>query len=141
MNNIKDKLIEIAKEAIASNAEVFEDNCVTLYDNDFDNACEDIADEIIEKLPELLADSEWVKLPCKVGGEVWFIIHSGFCEFNINIKPRIANEIILNEAGVKIHSVGDKSIEDIEWGYIGDTVFLTKAEAEAKLAEIKGAKK
>ncbi|MEG2540828.1 MAG: hypothetical protein RSB59_03535, partial [Clostridia bacterium] len=85
MSNIKDKLIEIAKRGVAYNATEFSDEEVILYNgNDFDHACEAIADEIIENLPELLADSEWVKLPCKVGDIVYVILYDKVYEAECN---------------------------------------------------------
>lgn len=113
MNNIKDKLIEIAKK---------------------EWTCEEMADSIIENLPELLADSEWVRLPCKVGNEVWVIRYYD----NKLCKGKICS-IIIRE----IEPLFEINVYD-EFGYrvgtIGQTenIFYTKAEAEAKLAELKG---
>lgn len=137
MSNIKDKLIEIAKKAIANNA-IMEDDCIMELDcNDLDNACEEIADSIIEKLPEILADSEWVKLPCKVGQDVWFIRYydNKICEgkicsiINREIEPLFEINIC-DKFGSRVGTIGQ--IENI---------FYTQAEAETKLAKMKGAVK
>ncbi|MEG2116344.1 MAG: hypothetical protein RRZ69_01515 [Clostridia bacterium] len=134
MSNIKDKLVEIAQKGIDDNATIDYEETATLERNDFDNACEEIADEIIEKLPELLADSEWVKLPAQIGDTIYFT--SGD-----EIKQLLIRKIRLNGSNYITYfgyDPNDKSRKEIN---VYECYRITKAEAEAKLAKLKGAVK
>lgn len=53
------------------------------------------------------------------------------------VIPRTVDEIIINSQGIEIH--GERTREDDSnfYGYIGETVFLTKQEAEEKLKKLK----
>ncbi|MEG1806257.1 MAG: hypothetical protein RR327_07695 [Clostridia bacterium] len=76
-----------------------------------------------------------MKLPCKVGKEVWFIRYydNKICKgkicsiINREIEPLFEINIC-DEFGSPIGTIGQD-----------ENIFLTQAEAEAKLAELKGA--
>lgn len=53
------------------------------------------------------------------------------------VIPRTVDEIIINSRGIEIHSERTSENDSNFYGYIGETVFLTKQEAEEKLKEIK----
>ena len=77
-----------------------------------------------------------LRLPCKVGGVVYFIsrytnsVLKGTVE-TIGLRENFRRDRIL----IKVKTVADDYFYD---GDFGKTVFLTKVEAEQKLAEIKG---
>lgn len=53
------------------------------------------------------------------------------------VIPRTVDEIIINSKGIEIHSERTREDDNNFYGYIGETVFLTRQEAEEKLKEIK----
>lgn len=74
-----------------------------------------------------------VELPCKVGDEIWEIIPSPNGNY---ISKEIIGDYWINEDGI-VARTGLYSTDRIEIEEFGKTVFLTKAEAEQKLKEIK----
>lgn len=53
------------------------------------------------------------------------------------VIPRIVDEIIINSQGIEIHSERTREDDSNFYGYIGETVFLTKQEAEERLKKLK----
>lgn len=98
----------------------------------------------LERLAELedkIEDGTIIELPCKVGETVYFLVAQGkLGTINTTGKliERTVDKIIFN--GEKIEICSERKTDDdcILYGYLGDIVFLTKAEAEKKLAELKG---
>lgn len=100
-------------------------------------ACDE---EIINRLAELEDDLEsgkMIRLPCKVGDTVYWL-------FTTNIQKEIY-EVVISEFRYTSKSL-DICLSNKDFmGYryvtpkdIGETLFLTKAEAEKKLKELKG---
>lgn len=69
-----------------------------------------------------------IKLPCKVGDRVWEIHHRAWDGYADDWLYPDYTRSIVQECGFGLNLLSS----------IGSTVFLTKAEAEAKLAELKG---
>ena len=96
--------------------------------------------DILPKMEQLKAyeDAEEqgliLRLPCKVGDTVYWL--SDFYVFgnNYSVTEEVVEEISITEDGLLI----DMSSVGIKLGHIGKDVFLTKEEAEQKLAEMKG---
>ena len=83
--------------------------------------------ELYRKLAELedkIENGTLIELPCKVGQPIWIICYELW-----TTKPFVDESFI--KSFVQIAMI-------MEHGEIGKTVFLTKAEAEAKLRELKG---
>ena len=53
------------------------------------------------------------------------------------VIPRTVDEIIINSRGIEIHSERTREDDSNFYGYIGETVFLTKQEAEERLKKLK----
>lgn len=108
--------------------------------------CKYISDAL-EKLADyenLEEQGRLVKLPCKVGDMLYYPEES----FDIVVPVRL-NEIIISFVGIDTYSYqynccffdecGDVYKEyEFDNNDFGKTVFLTKAEAEAKLKELRG---
>lgn len=94
-----------------------------------------------ELLQEKLVKSEIVEFPCKVGDTVWYINY-GYCYPNLKshlqVKPIIVTEISWKhdrsgkDLGFALIANGTR----YKFSSIGKTVFLTKSEAERRLAEL-----
>lgn len=129
MSNKKDKLIEVIR---ASGYGYF----ITHKAVDVEDCLKATADSIIANLPELLADSEWVKLPCKVGDIVYVIMYDKIYEAECNYidinrigKTWVDLAPTLYPTAHTVYNIQD----------LNEAWFLTQAEAESKLAELKGA--
>lgn len=72
-----------------------------------------------------------IELPCKVGDTVWSIDFEKIHSYELT-------EITVRNKKMVFFSVMDGFMKVIKPEDIGKTVFLTKEEAEAKLAELKG---
>lgn len=85
----------------------------------------------IEEYEKKVKDGRLVELPCKVGDNVYFISKKYGLQWAVitDIKIWFTNKI----ENVKVRT------DDYKWHTInGYTVFLTRAEAEKRLAEVKG---
>ena len=88
---------------------------------------------LIEKLgkyEDLEEQGRLIKLPCKVGDTIYGLHKAMVCELDtekIGISKMLSGEILYLIDGWEL----DK-------GDFGKTVFLTKAEAESKLKELRG---
>ena len=90
--------------------------------------------EMIKKLAryeDLEEQGRLIELPCKVGDTVYFVSNIGCGFIGDCIKPCDG----CNYAEYRIEVL---NFEILDYGFLGETVFLTKEEAEAKLAELKG---
>lgn len=95
--------------------------------------CEQLA-EWLEKSKEyqqLEEQGRLVKLPCKVGGTLYRLVPNLYRKY---VEIKIA-QFVINENGICF--ITNKGVS---WSVdkIGKTIFLTKAEAEAKLKELRG---
>ena len=79
-----------------------------------------------DELKAKIENGTLIELPCKVGDKVYRICGTPKRKF---IKEKICWGICFNNFGVEIHTDGAVDI-------ISDDIFLTKAEAEAKLKEL-----
>lgn len=99
-------------------------------------------DEIYNRLAELedkIENGTLVELPFAIGQKIYCVI----------AKPRFVNEQYINEFEVGaysvekdridiIHYIEDDGIHRVYWTYESDNAFLTKAEAEKRLQELRG---
>ena len=98
------------------------ENCKTIYD-------------VIDKLADyedLEEQGRLVKLPCKIGTEVYDITWWDDVQEKVVVKGKTYYRTI-HKHKVSKSTFGYTDIEEI-----GKTVFLTKSEAEAKLKELRG---
>ena len=127
-----------------------ESNPSWIDDELWERACEPDCEEIdavyrkLKEYEDLEEQGRLIKLPCKVGDMLYYPDK----EFNIIIPMRLT-EIVIKFNGLDTSSCqydccsfdecGD-SYEDYEFDDedIGETVFLAKSEAEAKLKELRG---
>jgi len=99
--------------------------------------------DILEKLAhyeDLEEAGRLIELPCKVGDTVYFPLKYKHNSAIINCIQIEKHGIFVYweqyETGVDVTELWDEG--SFEISAIGKTVFLTKAEAEANLAELKG---
>ncbi len=97
----------------------------------------DETDMTVAECTHFTARSEWVHLPCKVRGTVYFIE----LEFNDKIRsfePKIHRTTVtgytVNERYILYHTRKDNDFTD---SMLGKTVFLTREEAEKALEGLK----
>lgn len=126
MSNKKDKLIEVIR---ASGYGYF----ITHKAVDVEDCLKATADSIIANLPELLADSNWVRLPAKIGETIYYT--SGD-----EIKQLIIRKIRLNGDNYITYFGYDPNNKNRKELNVYECYRITEAEAEAKLAKLKGAK-
>lgn len=114
--------------------------CDTSWGSSFENAYK-MAIQALEKIEEyadLEGQNRLVKLPCKVGDTVFNISE------NIVLEYEVVGFSVYN-TGVRI-IYGEHHVSGSDETYscnlavdkIGETVFFTKSEAEAKLKELRG---
>ena len=88
-----------------------------------------------DELKTKIENGTLIELPCKVGDRIWCIINKK------HIFGRRIKEIIFKKNRWWIQTVDRTGWADMERFYMQEfnkTVFLTKAEAEKKLKELKG---
>ena len=81
-----------------------------------------------------------IKLPCDINDLVYTLGVKRVLETLLTageVIPRTVDEIIINSRGIEIHSERTREDDNNFYGYIGETVFLTKQEAEEKLKKLK----
>ena len=110
-------------------------------------ACDE---EIINRLAELedkIENGTLIEMPCKVGDTVWCLIAQGRLGTIYTTGeaiPRKVNKIMWDGHKIEIYSErlnyynNGSGNECNYYGYFGETIFLNKPEAEAKLRELKG---
>lgn len=103
--------------------------------------------QLINKLAEyedLEEHGRLVKLPCKVGDIVWQIMVVGVQGKNIKygifkaVVTKISVDYQMNFLLSTITEDGERYRSEVTSTAIGDTMFLTKSEAETKLKELRG---
>ena len=114
------------------------------------NACEPDDEEIEEvyhKLKEyedLEEQDRLIKLPCKVGDTVWQIMVVGVQSKNIQygifkaVVTKISVDYQMNFLLSTITEDEERYRNEVTSTAIGETMFFTKSEAEAKLRELRG---
>lgn len=107
--------------------------------------CEEI-DAVYRKLKDYEDAEEQgvlIKLPCKVGDTVWQIMVVGVQGKNIKygifkaVVTKISVDYQMNFLLSTITEDGERYRSEVTSTAIGDTMFLTKSEAEAKLKELR----
>lgn len=124
-------------------SDCFNDECSGFGSNEKCEVC-GVNRKICEKLGEyedLEEQSRLVKLPCKVG-DIIYRVNAGAKEpvikmrvLQVNYKQLHKDRIIIRIDAMNDNDMGESCylLEDF-----GKNVFLTKAEAEAKLKELRG---
>ncbi|MBQ7977927.1 MAG: hypothetical protein IJ301_05020 [Clostridia bacterium] len=97
------------------------------------------AEETIKEYQTKIESGTLIDLPCKVGDTVYYTSPE---YYNSLLIEYIVNEISITREGLRLAVYGttnEKGKTAYLWSdFIGKTVFLTKAEAEAKLRELRG---
>lgn len=82
-----------------------------------------------------------IELPCDINDLVYTLgVKRNGLETLLTageVIPRTVDEIIINSRGIEIHSEMTREDDNNFYGYIGETVFLTKQEAEERLKKLK----
>jgi hypothetical protein len=82
-----------------------------------------------------------IELPCKVGTTLYFLYNSPYAD-KPNLTPRIYKTtdwyFEVDKTGIVINTSDIHSFNKKYDYYLGETVFLTKQEAEQALAKMKG---
>ena len=102
--------------------ETIEENC-KLYKACFERKMYDK----LKHYEDLEEQGRLIELPCKVGDKVWEIHHRAWEGYADDWLYPDYTRSIVQECGFSLSLLSS----------IGSTIFLTKAEAEAKLAELK----
>ena len=106
--NDRDRLIELIEQAEG------------LKNNDFPSV-EEIADHV-------LADG-WIRMPCKVGNTVWFLVKGFDFPFEAKVNKLVIQQTgIVMSCGLKGYYSASCMITDF-----GKTVFFSKSQAEEAL--------
>lgn len=106
------------------------------YDGYFDEKAEKAEDaKVFEKLCDLedkIENGTLVDLPCKVGDTIYevFIYHKPPFIQQTKVK-----KIIITEKGLKL-KLARNSVYETSIASLGNTLFLTEAEAEARLQKL-----
>ena len=97
--------------------------------------------EVLERLAELedkIENKTLIELPCKVGTTLYFIYNRPLAD-KPNLIPRIHETsnwyFDIDEKGIAISTRSPYGYNGEYFYYLGEMVFLTKAEAEKKLKE------
>jgi hypothetical protein len=100
--------------------------------------------EKLGKYEDLEEQGRLVKLPCKVGDTVWQIMVVGVQGKNIKygifkaVVTKISADYQMNFLLSTITEDKERYRNEVTSTAIGDTMFFTKSEAEAKLKELRG---
>lgn len=128
-------------------------NLTSAYDYAKSNLSQEGIAKIYDRLAELedkIESGQWVELPCKVGDTVWYLntTPSMYLERDTVYEGHIARYHIVRYplplgicvcADIQIHNkYGTSEIPNVK--DLGKSWFLTKAQAEARLKELKGEK-
>ena len=145
---VLENLIEQAREIVERNNQVIAFASIDSVDDEIKVNCrKDIEqfNQIAQWLEELKSYKDleeqglFVRLPCKLNGTLYSINYS-----NKTIVENIVIKIYMNDHVKRFNCIDDNLRERIFFSYrIGETVFLTREEAEKKLKEMKndGSKK
>ena len=92
-----------------------------------------------EELCDTFADkSRFIELPCKLGDTVWIANLTKRCVFENKVSGIYIAGVGKNANSIRFehtNRMGEKSYRKYTFAQIGKTVFLTKEEAEAAIAE------
>ena len=106
------------------------------YDGYFDEKVEKAEDaKVFEKLCDLedkIENGTLVDLPCKVGDTIYEVFKYHKPPFTQQTK---VEKIIITEKGLKL-KLARNSVYETSIASLGNTLFLTEAEAEARLQEL-----
>ena len=82
-----------------------------------------------------------IELPCYINDLVYTLsIKKNGVETLLTageVIPRIVDEIIINSKGIEIHSERMREDDNNFYGFIGETVFINKQDAEERLKQLK----
>lgn len=97
--------------------------------------------ECLAELEDKIESGKWVELPCKVGDTVWVI--NAWMEYGDIAKgePHYVTRYELVEGkatGVEIYGNDYRILQDAPQYGVQPYVFTSKAQAEARLKELKG---
>ena len=114
----------------------------SFYDWERENLKPEQIAEMYDRLAELedkIEDGTLVELPCKVGDTVYFIEY--FCNANgcSNDKQTICcgcSEMLERERKKQTYVISEKKFRLKDLSKINKTLYITKAEAEARLKEL-----
>ncbi len=116
----------------------------------WENSCDNARKKRLAYLEDKIENGTLIELPCKVGDTVYALREDSFAEDNYKIMWHIAEGFVKkiylnkkNETFLQIiswvdHKSWSKDSRNYKVTTFGQTVFLTKAEAEKKLEELKG---
>lgn len=108
--------------------------------------CKQLVDFLAElkKYKQLEEQGRLIKLPCKIGDAVWDIDYGRPCAYTITAfsfgecEEYICEPVTTKEAIFYYANSSGSITGSFAESEIGETVFLTKSEAEAKLKELRG---
>lgn len=98
----------------------------------------------LKEYEDLEEQGRLIKLPCKVGDTVWQIMVVGVQGKNIKygifkaVVTKISVDYQMNFLLSTITEDGERYRNEVTSTAIGDTMFFTKSEAEAKMKELRG---
>ena len=98
----------------------------------------------LKRYEDLEEQGRLVKLPCKVGDTVWDNDYGRPCAYTITAfsfgecEEYICEPVTTKEAVFYYANSSGSITGSFAESAIGESVFLTKSEAEAKLAELRG---
>lgn len=104
----------------------------------WESACEPDCEEIdavyrkLKDYEDLEEQGRLIKLPCKIGTEVYNITWWDDAQEKVVVKGKTYFRTVHK------HKVSKSTFSYFDIGEFGKTVFLTKSEAEAKLKELRG---
>ena len=91
------------------------------------------------ELEDKIENGTLIELPCKVGETLYFIYNRPFVD-KPNLTPRIYETtnwyFDIDKGGIAISTRNPYGYNGEYFYYLGETVFLTKAEAEKRLKEL-----
>lgn len=127
-----------------------ESNPYWIDDELWESACEPDCEEIdavyrkLKEYEDLEEQDRLIKLPCKVGDTVWQIMVVGVQSKNIQygifkaVVTKISVDYQMNFLLSTITEDEERYRNEVTSTAIGETMFFTKSEAEAKLKELRG---
>lgn len=117
------------------NYDIFDDVCCDTCAEDC-GKCERNFKALVRlaELEDKIESRTLIEFPCKVGDTVYEIFKYHVPPF---IKETTIEKIVITEKGYKL-KLSRNSIYETAISSLGKTIFLTKAEAEKKLLELRG---
>lgn len=101
-----------------------------------DKKCYEIMKNRLVELEDKIENGTLIELPCKVGDTVYEVFKEHRPPF---IQETTIEKIVITEKGFKLR-LSRNSVYETAISSLGRTVFLTEAEAEAKLKELQADK-